>query len=190
MQLNLYLAKPDEAELLAFIRARGGYLARDYGLEGRTLVEEALTFESIPETRLFVIAEEAFPKEELAESRWRITADHGSHGQRSQFAGPKIDYQPNGFVADHIQIEGIAKVRLWAGFSAVSFYGPPPFKGGPPAGYPNGHVDKAKLMMRLYNAIGRYVRKNWRPDGPGTSAVRCGPHAETALKAAGWLEDS
>jgi hypothetical protein len=188
MQLNLYLAKPDEAELLAFIRARGGYLAHDYGLEGKTLVEDALTFEAIPETRLFVIAEEAFPAEQLAESKWRVTADYGPLGQRSQFAGPRIDYQPDGFSADHIQIEGIAKVRFWAGFSAVSFYGPPPFKGGPPAGYPHGHENKAKLMMGLYNAIGRYVRKNWLPDFPGPGAVWCGPQAVPALKAGGWLK--
>ncbi|BDW82834.1 hypothetical protein MACH24_22720 [Erythrobacter sp. Dej080120_24] len=184
-QINLYLAKQDEAELLQFIRSRGGYLARDYEREGRTLVEEAATFDAVPDTRLFVISDEAFPREQLAEARWRSIADYGPVGQRSQFAGPKILYEPFETVA-----EGVLHARFWAGFSSVTFYGPPPFSGGPPAGYPHGFEDKANLLTGFYNAIGRHVRKGWRAHGSGPGAVRCGPNAVPALMAAGWLEEA
>ena len=183
MQLNMFLAKPDEALLIGFVRARGGYLARDFEEQGETLVEVSDELQDRIGERLMIFSHDVFPETNLADPRWRSLAQYGSLKTRSQFAGPRIDYQ---HVVSEPVAQGVVHARLWASFSRVKFYGPPPYAGGPPEGFPNGYANEEEAMDKLYKGLCRDVRKAFVRFGTSPAALWIGPAAVEPVRAAGW----
>lgn len=155
-QINFYMSRKDEADFLAYVRSRGGYLARFDEVDGDFRVEDADQFENRSFSEMALFLSSVFPSSGLTDLTRRMKSYHGY-----QFWGPGIAYQSSG-----LYIPGIVRARFWYDVSALSFLPALQFRTPPMMeGVQERFAPQVKAMDNFYQSICGFIRKRYRSDG-------------------------